>query len=152
RPFPDDRSGWLQAFRAKAGQEACGTLIRSCRKEERVPSIPISDGISIAADADPAPWSSLAKYAQELPHLIADKADLSRWRILTLSDPALQSLDLGIDLEKPVTLADGVPQLTLGAGGALHTQVITGKLFSPDHYGDNIAIPDGQSALRIGTD
>jgi hypothetical protein len=117
-----------------------------------VPSIPISDGISIAADADAAPWSSLARYAQELPHLIADKADLSRWQILTLSDPALQSLDLGIDLEKPVTLADGVPQLTLGVGGALHTQVITGKLFSPDHYGDNIAIPDGQSALRIGVD
>jgi hypothetical protein len=115
-----------------------------------MPSIPISDGFSVAGNAELAPWSSLAKYAQDLPRLLASGADLSRWQVLTLNDPAVRSLDTGLSVEKPIDLGLGAPELTLGADAAVSFEVLTGKMFSPDVYGDNIAIPAGQCAVRLG--
>ena len=115
-----------------------------------MPSIPISDGLSVTADAELAPWSALAQYAQDFPKLVASGADLSRWQLLTLSDPAVQSLDTGLDLARPVPLANGAPALTLGGDAAVHFEILTGAMFSPDVYGDNIAIPAGQCAVRLG--
>src|SRR5262245_28693365 len=115
-----------------------------------MPSIPISGGLSATANAELAPFSSLAKYAQELPRLIASGSDLSRWPVLTLNDPAARSLDVGLSLEKPVELGSGAPELTLGAEAAVHFEVLTGKMFSPDVYGENPTIPEGQCAVRLG--
>jgi hypothetical protein len=115
-----------------------------------MPSIPISDGLSVTADAEVAPFSSLKKYARDLPHLIASGGDLSRWKVLTLGDPAVTSLDLGLSFEKPVELGSGAPELTLGADAAVHFEVLTGKMFSPDVYGENLAIPEGKCAVRLG--
>jgi hypothetical protein len=115
-----------------------------------MPSIPISDGVSLTADAQLAPWSSLAKYAQDLPKLVTGGIDLNSWKVLTLADPAVQSLDAGIDISAPIALTEPAPALTLGSTATMHFEVLTGKLFSPDLYGDNIAIPDGQCAVRLG--
>jgi hypothetical protein len=115
-----------------------------------MPSISISDGVSLTADAQLAPWSCLAKYAQDLPKLVTGGIDLNSWKVLTLADPAVQSLDAGVDVSEPITLSTPAPALTLGANAALHFEVLTGKLFSPDLYGDDIAIPDGQCAVRLG--
>lgn len=105
-----------------------------------MPSIPISNGLSVTADAQLAPWSALAQYAQDFPKLVASGADLSRWQVLTLSDPAVQSLDTGLALEHPIPLGNGAPALTLGEDAAIHFEVLTDAMFSPDVYGDNIAI------------
>jgi hypothetical protein len=115
-----------------------------------MPSIPISNGLSVTADAQLAPWSALAQYAQDFPKLVASGADLSRWRVLTLSDPAVTSLDTGLALERPVPLGKGAPELTLGGDATVHFEVLTGSMFSPDLYGDNIAIPEGQCGVRLG--
>ncbi len=115
-----------------------------------MPSIPISNGVSVAVDAQLAPWSSLAKYAQDLPRLAANPAQLADWQILTLADPAVQSLDTGLALERPIPLAAGAPSITLGGDATVHFEVITGQMFSPDVYGDNITIPAGQCAVRLG--
>src|SRR5215831_14609703 len=101
-----------------------------------MPSIPITDGVDVTVDAQIAPWSTLAKYAADLPKLIAGGADLSHWRLLTLSDPAVSSLDLGISLDKPVPLGNDAPELTLGGDAALHFSVIKGDLFAQDLFGD----------------
>src|SRR3954454_8602514 len=113
-------------------------------------SIPISDGFSVTGNIELAPWSSLAKYAQSLPRLLASGADLSRWQVLTLADPAVHSLDAGLSVEKPIDLGGGAPTLTLGGGSSVNFAVITGKMFTPDLYGDNIPIPAGESAVRLG--
>jgi hypothetical protein len=115
-----------------------------------MPSIPISNGVSVTADAQLAPWSVLAQYAQDFPKLVASGADLSRWKVLTLSDPAVTSLDTGLKLERPVPLGKGAPELILGGDAAVHFEVLTGSMFSPDVHGDNIAIPDGQCAVHLG--
>src|SRR5689334_9212283 len=87
-------------------------------------TIPIRDGLSASIDAQLAPWSSLAKYAQELPRLLAAGADFSRLQALTLADPAATSLDLGLTLEKPVALGNGAPDLTINADAGVHFAVI----------------------------
>lgn len=117
-----------------------------------MPSIPISDGVSVTADAQLAPFSSLAKYAKDLPKLLTGGIDLSTWKVLTLADPAVQSLDAGLSLSEPIPLTAPAPALTLGADATVHFEVVTGAMFSPDHYGDNIAIPAGQCAVRLGVD
>ena len=115
-----------------------------------MPSIPIADGLSLNAEAELAPWSSLARYAQELPKQLAGGANLATWKVLTLADPAVQTLDAGLSLERPIPLGAGAPAVTLGIDSVVHFQVLTGSMFSPDVYGDNIAIPTGQCAVRIG--
>jgi hypothetical protein len=115
-----------------------------------MPSIPIADGVSLTADAQLAPWSSLAKYAQDLPQLLTGETDLTKWKVLTLADPAVQSLDAGLSASEPIPLTAPAPALTLGAGSAVHFGVLTAAMFSPDFYGDNIAIPAGQCAVRLG--
>lgn len=115
-----------------------------------MPSIPISNGLSVSADAQLAPWSALAQYAKDFPNLVANGADLSRWQLLTLADPAVQSLDTGLSLERPVPLGKGAPEVTLGGDAAVHFEVYTGAMFSPDVYGDNIKIPEGQCAVHLG--
>ena len=115
-----------------------------------MPSIPIADGLSLNAEAELAPWSSLAKYAQELPKQLGGGANLSNWKVLTLADPAVQKLDAGLSLERPIPLGAGAPAVTLGIDSVVHFEVITGRMFSPDVYGDNIAIPPGQCAVRLG--
>jgi len=115
-----------------------------------MPSIPISDGVSLTADAELAPFSSLVKYAKDLPKLVTGGIDLNTWKVLTLADPAVQSLGAGLSVSEPIPLSPPAPELTLGADAAVHFEVVTGKMFSPDHYGDNIAIPSGQCAVRLG--
>lgn len=115
-----------------------------------MPAIPISDGVSVTANAQLAPWSVLARYAQDLPSLVTTAAPLAAWRSLTLSDPAVRSLDTGLSVQRPVALGASAASLTLCGDGAVHFDILTGAMFSPDHYGDNLAIADGECALRIG--
>src|SRR5689334_20145270 len=115
-----------------------------------MPSIPISDGLNITADAQLAPWSSLAKYAQDFPRLVASGADLSQSPLLTLSGVPVNELETGLAFERPIPLSAGAPEVTLGAAGAVHFAVLKDAMFSPDLYGDNIAIPADQCAVRFG--
>src|SRR3954454_19086818 len=99
-----------------------------------MPSIPISNGLSVIAAAEPAPFSTLARHALELPKLVASGAGLSRWEGLTLADPAIHSLDLGLAIERPIALSGDAASLTLGGNSAVHFAVLTGSMFSPDVF------------------
>ena len=113
-----------------------------------MPSIKITDQLGASIDVALAPTSSLLKYAQALPSAIMQGADLSRLPALTLSDPAVRSLKPALTFQQPIPLGKGEPSLTIRADAGASFQVITGTLFSPDQYGDNITVPPGRWGCR----
>jgi len=115
-----------------------------------MPTIKITDELSAPVDVTLAPTSTLLKYAKELPGMVLHGADLSRLRFLTLSDPAVQSLQAGLAFARPIELGANGPELTLRADAGLSFEVVTGSLFPADHFGENIAIPDGQCYFAVG--
>lgn len=113
-----------------------------------MPTIRITDQLGVDFDVDVAPASSLLKDAQELPGMVLQGASVDRLKFLTLNDPAIRSLTPTLHFEKPVGL--GAASLTLHAEAGITFAVITDELFSPDEYGDNIAIPAGQCYVALG--
>ncbi|MDE3168357.1 MAG: hypothetical protein KGN36_21325, partial [Acidobacteriota bacterium] len=82
--------------------------------------------------------------------LIANAVPLAEWSGMTLAAPAVRSADTGLRLDRPVTLRAPAPPLTLCGDSAVHFDILGGAMFSPDVYGDNVAIPPDQRAVRIG--
>src|SRR5689334_3199663 len=113
-----------------------------------MPSIKLSDGFALNVDVQLAPFSALLRYVKSLPSLITGGADLSRISGLTLSDPAVNSLKIGLSFSQPVEFGKGAPALTIQAGADCSFSVINPSrgndmLFSPDPFGDNVEIPAG---------
>jgi len=113
-----------------------------------VATIKLNDRFALDTDVQLAPFSALLKYAQSLPSLIVEKADLSRIGGLTLSDPAVTSLTAGLSFNQPVNLGKGAPQLTIQAAVQGSFTVISRSpgnetLFGSDPFGENIQIPEG---------
>jgi len=117
-----------------------------------MPTIPITDKLGVTIDAQLAPGSTFLKYAKQLPLLLLRGADLSHLQALTLTDPAVKSLDPGLTFQEPVSLGTNMPELTIGSSAAVSFRVVPGgdALFSPDDYGDNIAIPSDRCYVSIG--
>ena len=115
-----------------------------------MPSVKITDQLGASVEATLAPTSSLLKYAQALPAAVIQGADLSRMQALTLADPAVRSLQPGLTFLQPITLGMGAASLTIRADAAASFQVISGTLFSPDDYGDNILVPAGSCYVALG--
>src|SRR5437764_13513512 len=106
-----------------------------------MPTIPIAAGLSLQADAQLAPWSSLQKYASDIPQLLASPADFARWQLLTLSDPAVTELETGVAFEKPVWLTGGAATLRFGADAGGRFAVLTGAMFAPVVCGRPVPVP-----------
>jgi len=120
-----------------------------------LPSINITDELTLNIAAELAPLSSWLKYAGELPGIILKGGDLSQLPLLRLSDPAVQSLEPALSFQKPVGFGAGGAQLIIGgeAGGSF--QVIPRTLsrtalFPEDDYGEAIEIPAGLCYVALG--
>ena len=120
-----------------------------------MPTIQITDQLGVSVDAQLAPTSSFLKAAADLPHLVMSGASLSKLQILTLADPAVQSLHPVFQFDRPIGLGSSGAALTISASAGVTFQAISKTpdraiLFSPDEYGENIAIPDGTCYLGLG--
>jgi hypothetical protein len=115
-----------------------------------VATIKITDQLGLSVDAQLAPASSLVKYAAALPGLILSGADISQLEPMRLDDPALRSLQPALSFSEPVSIGSG-GSLTLAASAGASFKILnSGVLFSPDEYGDNIAIPAGTCYVALG--
>jgi hypothetical protein len=120
-----------------------------------LPSINITDQLTLNITAELAPFASWLKYAGELPGIILSGGDLSQLPLLRLSDPAVHSLQPALSFQKPVGLGAGGAQLIIGAEAGGSFQVIPRTLsqtalFPEDEYGEAIEIPAGTCYVALG--
>jgi hypothetical protein len=104
-------------------------------------TIKLNDQFGLDETVQLADRSALLQYAQELPALLMTGANISKIGGLTLDQPAVLALQTGLSFSDPVALGADT-QLTIDAG--VHGSFAIargGSLFSPDAFGDNIAIP-----------
>lgn len=118
-----------------------------------MPTIKLNDRFGLDVNIQPAPLSAFTRYFQGLPALVAEGADLKTLGGLSLSDPAITSLQTGLSFAEPVEIGREAPKLTVQAGVQGSFSVIAGGdntlLFAPDDYGDNIAIPGGACYVAV---
>ena len=119
-----------------------------------MPSINITDQLTLNITAELTPFASWLKYAGEVPAIILSGGDLSQLALLRLSDPAIHSLQPALSFQKPVGLGAGA-QLIIGAQAGGSFQVISRTLsqtalFSEDDYGEAIEIPAGTCYAALG--
>ena len=119
-----------------------------------MPSINITDKLTLNITAELAPFASWLKYAGELPGIILNGGDLSQLPLLRLSDPAGHSLQPAVSFEKPIALG-AAAQLIIGAQAGGSFQVISRTLsqtalFPEDDYGEAIEIPAGTGYAALG--
>lgn len=118
-----------------------------------MPTIKLTDQFGLDVSIQPAPLSAFTRYFQALPSLIAEGGDLKGLGVLSLNDPAITSLQTGLSFAEPVEIGPGAPKLTVQAGLAGFFSVVPGGdnefLFTPDDYGDNIAIPGGVCYVAV---
>src|SRR5439155_26555290 len=110
-----------------------------------MPSIKITDQLGVNIDAQVAPASSWLRYARELPGILLQGDSIQNLQLLTLSDPAVTSLQPALTFQQPVSLGKDLPQLTIHAEAGGSFRVLSraaGRtaLFSPDDYGENLEI------------
>jgi hypothetical protein len=123
-----------------------------------MPNIKITDQLGATIDAQLAPASTWLQYGRTLPAtlgLLLKGASVPKLQLLTLSDPAVRSIEPGLAFQQPVSLGQDVPALTIDvdAGGSFRILSRTAEssvLFSPDDYGDNIEIPAGACYVAVG--
>lgn len=119
-----------------------------------MPSINITDQLTLNITAELAPFASWLKYAGELPGIILSGGDLSQLPLLRLSDPAVHSLQPALSFQKPIGLGAGA-ELIIGAQAGGSFQVISRTLsqtalFPEDDYGEAIEIPAGTCYAALG--
>ena len=86
-----------------------------CNRENKMPTIKLTDQFGLDADVKLAPFSSLLKYFQQLPALQLTNGDLSKVAGLTLDQPALTILNTGVSFDQSVPIGDRPPSLFLPA-------------------------------------
>ncbi len=67
-------------------------------------TIPLTDDLGLDETVEVAPFSSLLNYVTELPALRAKGGDLSKAGGLTLDQPAVTCLNIGLSFDKAITL------------------------------------------------
>lgn len=115
-------------------------------------TIKLSDQFGLDENVQLADTSALLQYARQLPGLLVTGANISQIGGLTLDQPAVASLQTGLSFSDPVALGQDT-ELTIQAGVHGSFAIMTGaSLFSPDAFGDNIAIPAGSCYVSTGID
>src|SRR5215831_13074851 len=109
-------------------------------------TIKLTDQLGLDLDAELGDTSALLKYARQLPSLKFQDLNLKQLGVLTLDQPALNSLSTGISFDEPVVLGDGAPSLTIAAGVTGSLKVIRTAGDLPGH-GDPIELPADQCYL-----
>lgn len=116
-------------------------------------TIKLTDDLGLDADVKLAPFSSLLKYFQQLPALALSSGDLSKAGGLTLDQPALTTLNLGLSFDKSVSIGPGATAISISAGahGSLELILRTPAVVSlPDVYSDDIGIAEGTCYAAFG--
>jgi len=118
-----------------------------------VATIQLTDDLGLDANVNPAPFSSLLKYFQQLPALRLSNSDLSKAGGLTLDQPALTSLSTGLSFEKAVAVGPGSTAISISAGAhgslelILRTPAVVNLL---DVQASDIAIAEGTCYVALG--
>lgn len=118
-------------------------------------NIQLTDALGLVLDAQPAPFSSLLKYFQQLPlmHLCSDV--LSKAAGFTLDQPALTAFSSGISFDKGVTAGPGGTSISIssGAHGSLELIQRTPAVVSlPDVLAADVNIAPDTCFLAFGID
>jgi len=118
-----------------------------------VATIKLTDELGLDANVKLAPFSSLLKYFQQLPALQMNGGDLSNAAGLTLDQPALTKLNLGLSFDKSIPIGPGSTAVSVSAGahGSLELILRTPAVVSLlDVYSDDIGIPQGTCYFAFG--
>ncbi len=115
-----------------------------------MPTIKLTDQFGLDLDAQPAPGSALLKYFQQLSSLRFDALDFGKIGGLTLDQPAVRSLRTGVSFQNPVSLGDGAPELSVGAGAHASFEIIA----DPDDLpgGGDEGLPPDTRYVTFGID
>ncbi len=119
-----------------------------------MPTIKLTDQTGWDVDVQPADFSALLKYFQQLPGLRLNTVDLSKVGGLTLDQPALTSLRTGVSFEEGIPVGEGTPDISIRAG--LHASLsVIGRAPGAESLAvsaDDIEIAPGTCYLSFAID
>src|ERR1700739_3173501 len=90
-----------------------------------MPSINITDELTLNIAAQLAPDSSFVKYVRNLPGLLIKGNGVGQLPKLSLGDPLVQSLQPALVFQKPISLGTDGAELLIGAEAGGSFQVIS---------------------------
>jgi hypothetical protein len=89
-------------------------------------TIQLTDALGLVLNVDPAPFSSLLKYFQQLPVLHLTSADLTKAAGLTLDQPALTAFSSGLSFDKDFSAGPDGTALSISSGAHGSLELIQG--------------------------
>src|SRR5438094_717192 len=118
-------------------------------------TLKITDGVNAVVEVTPNSDSALLKYFKKLPDLSIDGAMLALRKGLTLDDPAIKTVNAGVNFAEPVDVGSDQVDLKIGAGlnGSLSIfkpERANAKLFAPDPYEDPIPVAADSRYVSFG--
>ncbi|HUI57365.1 MAG TPA: hypothetical protein VLY04_20455 [Bryobacteraceae bacterium] len=119
-----------------------------------MPTIKLTDQFGLDVDVTTGILSSLTKYFSNLPNLSLTNFNLKSIADLTLDNPAVTSVQAGLNFSQPVDIGLGGVTLAVNAGicGELNICVPPAsgcKLFDPDPFGADIQVDSTQRYVSI---
>jgi hypothetical protein len=111
-----------------------------------VPSFQLSDRFGFNTDIEAGPASGLNRYFQHLPDWAIAIINLKTLKDTSWDDSAVLSASGDFSFSSPVTLGTSAATLAIDAAAAGRLAIFVpstdgAPLFSPDPYGDDIAVP-----------
>jgi hypothetical protein len=124
-------------------------------KEFFVATFKITDGINADLEVTPNEGSALVKYFKRVSDLSIDGALLALRSGVTLADPAIQTVTVGVNFAQPLDVGTDKVALKIGGGfsgslGVFKPDGANSKLFDPDPYEDPIPVAPDERYVSFG--
>ena len=120
-----------------------------------MPSIRITDELGANLDVELQNASTWITYVRKIPDILLHGGSIQSLGLFTLREPAATNFQPTLNFERPVSLGQGLPALTIRAEAGAGFRVVArteGRtaLFPHDDYGENIEIAPGRCYAAVG--
>jgi hypothetical protein len=122
-----------------------------------MPAIKLSDTLGAEVDVALADRSALLSYLRQIGSVVIEQTGLSNLGGLTLDQPAVRDLRIGLLFHPSIGGGDGSSELRIGAGAHGSFTVVRRKpgaehLFAPDSLGAAVEIPEEACFVKTGVE
>jgi hypothetical protein len=125
-----------------------------------MPSISLTDRLGLNFQVEANTFSAIEKYFKIIPQLILREKTVDELRQLSLADPAITSLHVGLDVNQPIPVGTSAVDFAINGGpsGSLDIFVPSselqpgeaGLLFSADDFGEDVPVQQNERYVSIG--
>jgi hypothetical protein len=125
-----------------------------------MPSISLTDRLGLDFQIEPNATSAIQKYFKIIPQLLLKEKTIDELKPLTLADPAITSLHIGLDVNQPIPVGTTAVDLAINGGPSAgidifvpSTELPPGEadlLFSPDDFGEAVPVQQNERYVSVG--